>query len=381
MIHVLFIDSINKVDASKWNTVAGVDYPFTRHEFLKALEDSQATHPNTGWQAQHALLYRDNVLIAILPLYIKHHSYGEYVFDHAWANAYQQHGLDYYPKLLSAIPFTPATGQRLCYLADEDPQEICQFIFKAVEKHAKELSISSWHLLFPQQEISQLFNTIGAKQRIGVQFHWQNQNYQSFDDFLSTFSSRKRKNLKKERRRISEQGIDIEVYEGANIPPSLWETFYQFYQMTYSKLSGHGGYLTQSFFEKIAESMPEHLVLVIARHQDQTIAAALNFRDSNTLYGRYWGCSKELDQLHFEACYYQGIEYCIKHNIAKFDPGAQGEHKIQRGFNPVYTYSNHLILDSRFKTAIDDFLQQEKPHIKRYHQQAQQYLPFKKATD
>lgn len=381
MSKVIFINSICKVDANEWNRVTGINYPFTRHEFLKALEESEATVKKTGWQAQHALVYREDTLIAVLPLYIKDHSYGEYVFDFAWANAYQHHGIEYYPKLLSAIPFTPATGQRICFSNGESEQEITNTLYNAIEQHARKISASSWHLLFPFEETSNFLNSLGAKQRTGVQFHWRNCDYHSFDDFLSTFSSRKRKNIKKERRRVVEQGIELEVYEGADIPHSLWETFYHFYQMTYIKRSGHGGYLQQAFFEKIAREIPEHLVLVMARHNNQYIAGALNLKDSDTLYGRYWGCIKELDQLHFEACYYQGIEYCIKQKLKYFDPGAQGEHKIQRGFRPTKTYSNHLILDERFKTAIDNFLEEEASHTEIYQKEAEQYLPFKKNLD
>lgn len=377
-----FLDSINDIDRESWNLIAGTNYPFTRHEFLSALENSGAATQATGWQAHHLTVYEQQQLIAVMPLYLKHHSYGEYVFDWAWADAYHRHGLDYYPKLLAAIPFTPATGPRLCLapqaVKNNADNTVSQAIVQQLIKHSQHIGASSLHLLFPEQSAYKQLSNAGLLARSGVQFHWFNQGFKNFDDFLTHFSSRKRKNLNKERRRVKEQGIILKRLSGNDISPETWQRFHHFYQITYAKRSGHGGYLTQSFFEQIAQALPDNIVLVTATKDDRLIAAALNFRDSHTLYGRYWGCIEEVEFLHFEACYYQGIEYCIEQGLERFDPGAQGEHKIQRGFTPVMTYSNHWIDHPEFASAIGNFLQSEKHEIKRYQQQCLESLPFKK---
>lgn len=384
-MHISFIDSLNQIDREQWNAIAGIDYPFTRYEFLHALEVSGATQRKSGWQPQHLLVHNDEkALIAILPLYLKYHSYGEYVFDWAWANAYQRHGLEYYPKLLSAIPFTPATGPRLCVKTGEDWQSISAAVCQALYQRAEATRCSSIHILFAEASNTERFEQLGLQRRSGAQFHWFNQGFNTFDDFLATFSSRKRKNLKKERRVVTQQNLQLKILEGPEISPELWQRFFYFYQLTYAKRSGHGGYLDKSFFELIADTMPEHLVLVLAYEgsSDDTgngepIAGALNFRDSKTLYGRYWGCIKEYEFLHFEACYYQGIEYCINQGLKRFDPGAQGEHKIQRGFTPITTWSNHWVAHSGFREAIADFLRQENVHTQQYIAEAKTLLPFR----
>jgi len=371
-----FIKRLSMIDANSWNAVSGKDYPFTRYEFLKAFEDSGAVGGDSGWVINHLLVYSSEDLVAVMPNYLKHHSYGEYVFDHAWADAYQRHGLQYYPKLLSTIPFSPLTGPRLCVSAGQDKRYIQQAIVDFMTQHCEKKKISSWHILFPNESDSNNFEDKLLKRR-AVHFQWFNRDYQHFDNFLDTFSSRKRKNLRKERKLVEEQGIQLEVFEGDSIPDSIWERFYYFYQMTYAKRSGHGGYLCKSFFQTLAKEMPESIVLVLAKHGSEYIAGALNFRDSNTLYGRYWGCLKEFKHLHFECCYYQGIEYCIKNKLERFDPGVQGEHKIQRGFRPVFTYSSHFINDVNFRHAIAGFLEQEDQMIQEYQLDTCKYLPFK----
>lgn len=377
-----FIDSIEAVSAEQWNSVSGTDYPFTRYEFLHALETSGAADLKSGWQPQHLLIYADDQLLAVMPLYLKHHSYGEYVFDWSWADAYHRNGINYYPKLLSAIPFTPATGPRLCIKAGADETAITHFAVASIYQQAEKLEVSSIHILFPPTDQRDDFDQLGLSTRCGVQYHWFNHDFNHFDDFLAAFSSRKRKNLNKERRRVAEQGLRLEVIEGADISQQDWQRFYYFYQLTYAKRSGHGGYLSQQFFELIARTMAEHIVLVLAYSDDtgsQAIAGALNFRDSNTLYGRYWGCTMEFDFLHFEACYYQGIEYCIANKLQRFDPGAQGEHKIQRGFIPIETWSNHWVAHPDFRHAIDDFLLRDNEATLQYIEQASAMLPFKTA--
>ena len=377
-LEVKFLKSINEVTAEDWNAITGSDYPFMRYEFLHALEISGATCEKTGWVVHHAMVYQNQQWVAVMPLYLKYHSYGEYVFDFQWAEAYQRNGTDYYPKLISAIPFTPATGPRLCIKPGLKKEVVWEYLVEAIKKYSYAEKISSWHCLFPNEIESGELEPFGVPQRTGVQFHWFNNNYQTFDDFLLDFNSRKRKNLKKERKKVIDQNLKIERLEGCQITDEIWQRFYHFYQLTYAKRSGHGGYLGIEFFIELGRRMPEQLMMVLAKKNDRIIAAALSLKDSTTLYGRYWGCYEEYDFLHFEACYYQGIEYCIEQGLERFDPGAQGEHKIQRGFRPVYTYSNHFIRDERFRSAINRFLKEEKPYINGYYQDAESYLPFKK---
>tara|TARA_R110001599_G_scaffold8651_12_gene42144 strand:+ start:11667 stop:12845 length:1179 start_codon:yes stop_codon:yes gene_type:complete len=375
-----FIDSLARVNASEWDAVAGSDYPFLQHRFLYGLETTACTTADTGWQPCHLLLRRGAKLVGLLPLYLKAHSYGEYVFDWSWADAWQRSGLEYYPKLVSAVPFTPATGPRLCVADGEDAADLWPAARAAIEQFASARGLSSWHLLFPDEDTSNRLLAAGLPQRMTTQFHWFNANYRSFDDFLAEFASRKRKNLRRERERVAQQGLSLQLLRGAEISPADWQQFHRFYQTTYARRSGHGGYLTRDFFLQTAPSLGEQAIMVVARHSGQAVAAALYFRSSTTLYGRYWGCSADFDCLHFEACYYQGIEYCIAEGLQRFDPGAQGEHKIQRGFQPVHTYSNHWIADPRLAEAVADFTRRERPHIEAYREDAANLLPFRRES-
>lgn len=377
MSRVELINSLAEISAEAWNTVAGLDYPFTRHEFLSALERSGAVGTDSGWQPRHALVWRGPALAAVLPLYLKYHSYGEYVFDWSWADAYRRYRRAYYPKLLSAIPFTPAGGPRLCIADGENFAEIAALVIDELKHQIQQADLSSLHILFPEPDTCATFEKLGLSVRHGAQYHWFNQGFADFDDFLATFNSRKRKALRKERARVVEQGLELRVLEGDQIHAEDWDRFYDFYQLTYAKRSGHGGYLNREFFQEIGATLSDHLVLTLAQWRDETVAGALCFRDSQTLYGRYWGCTREFDFLHFEACYYQGIEYCIRHGLGRFDPGAQGEHKIQRGFTPVLTRSCHWIEDPAFRAAIDDFLERERHEVDCYIEEAATLLPFR----
>jgi predicted N-acyltransferase len=379
MMKAVFLDSITDIDAASWQQVVGNDYPFLRHEFLAAMELSKSACSDTGWQAQHLLVYQQQQLVAVMPLYLKDHSYGEYIFDWSWANAYQRYGLPYYPKLLSAIPFTPATGARLSFLDKLDPEPLYRFVAASLQSRAEQLEASSIHILLPIEQETRLWQQQGLGTRTTSQYHWYNQHYQHFDDFLNTFNSRKRKNLNKERRRIGEQGISLQRYTGQQISAEMWDVFYHFYQTTYAKRSGHGGYLRRQFFDLIHHNMLDQIMLVLAKHGDHYVAGALYFFSSTTLYGRYWGCSEEFEMLHFEACYYQGIEFCIERGLTKFDAGAQGEHKIQRGFVPTAIWSNHWIKDQQFAAAIQDYISQETDSNQQHMDEAKNYLPFKKA--
>lgn len=375
-----FHSSIHDIPAKQWNALSGIDYPFLRHEFLAALEDSHCTGGKSGWDAQHIGVYDRQQLIAVMPMFLKTHSYGEYVFDWSWASAYQRYGVAYYPKLVSAIPFTPAWGPRLASNPEVNRLEIMDVIANSLSNRLSCGEVSSAHVLFCDADDCAAWEQRGGMQRLGVQYHWFNNNYRDFDDFLAEFASRKRKNLRKERQKVLEQGLTLRTLEGTEIDAECWRRFYYFYRTTYAKRSGHGGYLSQDFFIKIGHTLPEHIVMVLAEHEGETVAGALNFRSSNTLYGRYWGCTREFDQLHFEACYYQGIEYCIKHGLQRFDPGAQGEHKIQRGFQPTDTWSNHWIADPQFRDAIRNFCEEESRQLQEYKKDAASYLPFKQES-
>lgn len=380
-VQIRFISSIHEVQSHHWNQLCPADYPFVRHEFLAAFEDSRCLAPNSGWQTQHLLVEQDGDLIAAMPGYLKTHSYGEYVFDWAWADAYHRYGADYYPKWINAIPFTPCQGERLLLTARQQNPEFLAHIAAALNTACVEQQYSSWHCLFPDVAISKQLQTSGAMQRLGCQFHWFNRDYEDFESFVAAMSSRKRKNILKERRQVQEQGFEFHVKTGDQLSPTDWMTFYALYRTTYLKRSGHKGYLTAEFFQQLGATMGENLVLISASKIDdadqQVIAAALFVRDSTTLYGRYWGCFEEYQFLHFETCYYQGIDYAIANKLQRFDGGAQGEHKIARGFEPVLTYSNHWIKESGFRAAIKQFLQEESAQIHHYAEQARLLLPFK----
>lgn len=373
-MQISFIHSIHDVEPKHWNSLCGPEYPFCRHEFLAALEDSGCTTKAAGWQVAHLIVREGEQVIAAMPGYVKAHSYGEYVFDWAWADAYHRHGRDYYPKWISAIPFTPCTGPRV--LTKVLSSELVAAISSALNVYCEERGYSGWHCLFPDESLSHLFKA-HSLERVGCQFHWLNKSYAAFDDFLAEMASRKRKNILKERHQVQAQGIHFDIKQGADISPFDMAFFYQLYRTTYLKRSGHSGYLSEAFFQRLIQTFNEFLVLVCALHNGKPIAASLFFRDEKTLYGRYWGCFEEFQFLHFETCYYQGIDYAIANSLQRFDGGAQGEHKIARGFEPVITYSNHYLSEPMFQKAIADFIGREANHIQRYREQAQELLPFK----
>ncbi len=373
-----FIGSIDEINKNAWNTLFPHDHPFVRHEFLSALEMSSCIGKNTGWLPQYLTIFQGETLVAAMPCFIKTHSYGEYVFDWSWAEAYQRHGLRYYPKLVCSVPYTPATGPRLGLGEGLEFADISGVINDAMNSLASQIGASCCQLLFPVKCLSDDWQRLGWTQRVDAQYHWFNRDYASMDDFLARFASRKRKNFKKERAKVQQQGIVLRVVEGKDIGAELWHRFYQFYHSTYLKRAQSPGYLNQEFFYRLGETIADQLVMFTASKDGDVIAAALCFKSDDTLFGRYWGCAGEYEFLHFETCYYQGIEYCIKNKLQKFDPGAQGEHKIQRGFEPVLTYSNHRIFHPAFNEAITQFIQEETLHIQQYIEQAREGLPFKK---
>ena len=372
-----FISSIRDVEFGEWQNVVGNHYPFVQYQFFKALEDSKSIGHDSGWLPKHVTVRHQGRLVAAMPLFIKTHSYGEYVFDFQWANAYHQAGVDYYPKLVSAIPFTPASGCRLYIDQHYTYQQLLPMIIEAIQSLQLKEGYSSWHILFPPKEESVSLSQAAIPARVGMQYHWRNSDYKDFADFLNSCKLKRRKNIKRERKKVERQGLVIEVLEGESITNNVWQRFYLFYQMTYVKRSGHGGYLTAEFFQQIGKHMANDIVMIGAFDNKELIAASLFIKGSDVLYGRYWGCLKEYDFLHFELCYYQGIEYCIKNRLGSFDAGAQGEHKISRGFYPVKTYSNHLIFNQDFNQAIKRFINQESIIVEQMITEAEISLPYK----
>lgn len=347
--------------------------PFISRAFLAALETSDVCTPNEGWQAQHMEL--DGRIF--IPAYLKGHSWGEYVFDWAWAQAYDQHQLTYYPKLVIAAPFTPSIGPRLLGV---ECSEDAVWVVRGLKSLCEQQDLSGFHILFPAPAEQALLNDQSLLKRTDVQFHWNNQGYRDFDDFLDRFASRKRKNIRRERRSMAAQGLNLKTIEGRDITDDDWDAFYRFYHATYLK-RGRAGYLNRTFFRQIHRTMADRLVLVMAEQDDTAVAGALFFKDQDCLYGRYWGCLSEFDNLHFEACYYQGIEYCIRHNLSRFDPGTQGEHKIARGFEPTLTHSYHWLRHPEFFQAAQRFCEEEARMTADYFKHTQAALPFKQSVD
>lgn len=378
-MEIKFTDSIDSIDPEEWSSIINSDYPFLKHSFFNALEKSGCIGPESGWNPFYLLLYNQEKLSGIMPLFLKTNSSGEFVFDWSWADAFYRHGLPYYPKLVCSIPFTPASGPRLSLINGLDRTKAIKFIIKEVKNLSDKIDISSFHILFPNNKEKKEFTNSGLRLRTSNSFHWFNNKYKNFDNFLNDFTSRQRKNLKKERSKIDSQGITMEKVQGNKITAKMWDNFYSFYQRTYY-IRGSKGYLNLNFFKLIGKLMPEALLMILAKNsKGEYVAAALNFLDKESLYGRYWGSLEDYDSLHFETCYYQGIEYCIKNGLHRFDPGVQGEHKIKRGFCPIETYSLHWIKDEKFKGAIDNFLSKEKKHIQSYNKSCIELLPFKES--
>ncbi|WP_412722758.1 GNAT family N-acetyltransferase [Alteromonas sp. D210916BOD_24] len=381
------IDQISDLPKEHWNSLVKDAGPFLAYDFLSAMEESGCCGDKTGWIPCHIVVYKADKLeiktqpAIVIPGYLKTHSYGEYVFDHAWANAYHQHGVDYYPKWIAAIPFTPVTGPRIlthpntCIdsaLIEDIEHTITHYVFSVYGAH-----LSSFHWLFPDADtITSLPENSGFLERYSVQFQWHNYDYTDFNDFLAALTSRKRKEIKKLRRTHSEKGIRYSHKTGNAIDPTTLAFFIKCYQATYLKRSGHEGYLNAVFFEKLIAKMSENILIVTAFEYDTPVASAIFFYDGTGLYGRYWGSVKEISGLHFGCCYFEGIAFAIKQQLPLFNPGTQGEHKILRGFEPVYCRSKHKLCDRRFHQAVAHFLQQEKRHMTNYFNQARNALPF-----
>jgi predicted N-acyltransferase len=366
------LDSLEDVDALQWNSLAAGN-PTLAYEFIDSMHRTGCAAPRAGWRAQFPSLWEGSRLVGAAPLYVKSHSYGEYVFDWGWADAYERHGIPYYPKLLCAVPFTPATGARLLATDSATRKVLAQLMLEL----ARESRVSSLHVLFPSAEDAEALRSCGMLERSAVQFHWRNAGYGNFDDFLAALSHDKRKKIRQERRRVSEAGVTFERLTGREARSGDWDFFTACYRRTYREHQSTP-YLNRAFFGMIAERMADQVLLVIARRDGRPIAAALDLFGNGALYGRYWGSVEYVPGLHFEACYYQAIEFCIERGIPLFEGGAQGAHKHARGFLPEATRSFHWLAHPAFNRAVDEFLTEEGARISEYVDELNEHTPFRR---
>ncbi|MEO7031065.1 MAG: GNAT family N-acetyltransferase [Herbaspirillum sp.] len=371
----LIVQSLSTIKPDAWNQLVALQAdtnPFLSFEFLHALHESGCATAATGWQPHYLTLWQEGQLQAALPLYLKSHSYGEYVFDWAWADAYQRHGLAYYPKLLAAIPFTPVTGTRLLTLNAAARNAL----ITALQNLQQDSAVSSSHILYATETEAQQLQAAGFLLRSGVQFHWHNHGYRDFTDFLTTLERKKRKNILAERRYVHDAGITHRQISGSDASADDWKFFYRCYCHTY-RAHHSSPYLNLDFFQRIARDMPQQLLLIIAEQAGQPIAASLLVHDTKRLYGRYWGALADVRCLHFETAYYQPLEFCIARKIRCFEGGAQGEHKLARGFLPQITWSAHWLAQPEFADAVERFLQQEQGGIAAYVDELNEHTPFR----
>ncbi len=372
------LGGIGEVAAAAWDACAGGDNPFVSHAFLSALEDSGSATPETGWAPRH-LVVEDagGAIVGAAPAYLKSHSYGEYVFDHAWANAFERAGGSYYPKLQVAVPFTPVTGPRLMVRAGADPATVRRALVAGCVALARRAGVSSLHVTFPTEAEWRELGEAGFLLRTDRQFHWSNRGYRSFDDFLAQLASRKRKAVRRERRAALAEGLTVETLTGAAITPAHWDAFHRCYVATSERKWGHP-YLNRAFFEMLGEEMADRVVLVMAANRGRTIAGALNLVGGDTLFGRNWGALERHAFLHFELCYYRAIEYAIERGLSRVEAGVQGPHKIARGYLPKITYSAHWIGHKGLRDAIADYLDHERPAIDAEVEALGDHAPFRK---
>lgn len=371
-IEAELVGSVSELDSAEWNALTDGS-PLLSHAFLSALEHSGSVREGTGWQPLPLIFRRDNRLVGAIPLYLKQHSYGEYVFDWSWADAYDQHGLEYYPKLVAAVPFTPVTGARLLSrestLLPQMADTLCEMMHR--------LRLSSAHVLFPDAISAEALSAQGWIRRQGVQFRWQNQGFGSFEDFLMTLTHDKRKRIRQERKKVATAGVVCRCVRGRDISEREWDFFYKCYLNTY--LEHHSRpYLTREFFHELSERMPDNIMLALAKREGQYLGAALNLYDKDCLYGRYWGALEYVPNLHFELCYYQAQEFCIQYGICFFEGGAQGEHKLARGFVQRETCSFHHIAHPDFSAAIRQFVAREQVGVSHYQQELDERAPYRK---
>lgn len=370
-------DSLASIEAADWNGLNSRGNPFLRHEFLLALEQTGCLGEEHGWYPRYFTVHsEDGALLGACPAYIKTNSYGEFVFDWSWAEAYEQHGLQYYPKLVVSVPYTPVTGRRLLTANDCSQEEVATLLIAAVHQYAGDEKLSGVHWLFPLDEDRALLEKAPATQlRNDCQYHWHNRDYADFDAFLADCTAKRRKTIKRERRSVIEQDLRIEVRSGDSLSEAEWSTVCTLYTSTFDRKWGEAS-LSEAFFQQAGRTMGESFVIVFAYDSDGVAACAVMLRDEETLYGRYWGCFRQYRNLHFETCFYQGIEYCIKHSLKRFEPGAQGEHKITRGFRPTLTWSAHRLFHEGFSQAIGRYLDEERAMIEKRREHLNTLLPF-----
>ena len=374
-MRIEILATLDAVAPEQWNALVQDNNPFLRHEFLAALEHHQCVGKKFGWLPCHIAIYEQQQLVAALPLYEKYNSYGEFVFDQSWAQAYHQHGMAYYPKLVAAIPYTPASGQRFLVQAGREA-ELYPLLLQSALQMAQELKASGFHCLFPLAEQQDWLEQQHLIVRHDCQFHWHNRGYATFEDFLATFSAKKRKNVKQERRKVAETGVQLRLLDGHTATEKDWQRFAFFYEHTFESKWGIPT-LNYGFFREVAQRLPDQVVLVMVDNRHDCIAGSLMFRSQTRLFGRHWGCTEYFDSLHFEACYYQGIEYCIQQGLQVFEPWAQGEHKVARGFIPTLTRSSHWLTDERFRPAIRRHTLLEQRGVADYMQAIQEHSPYR----
>lgn len=370
-----YLPSLSALSAGEWDALLPDDNPFLRHAFLSSLEESGSLAAHSGWQAQHLLWHEQGELRAAIPGYRKSHSRGEYVFDHGWADACHRAGIAYYPKWLGAVPFSPVSGARLLGDADAASQLLVQ-----LPVFLQQQGLSGAHINFTDTQANQLLaEQPDWLERHGCQYHWHNRGYRDFHDFLDTLMSRKRKQLRKEREQVATSGIEFSWLSGAQVTESQWDFVYTCYANTYA-VRGQRPYLTRDFFSLLAERMAENIRVVLALLHGQPVAMAFSLVSGSTFYGRYWGCIAEFDRLHFETCFYQGMEYAIAHGLQRFDAGAQGEHKLIRGFEPTLTHSWHYLRHPGLRAGVDEFLQQERAAVSGWIDDARNALPYRRGA-
>jgi uncharacterized protein len=369
------VDDLGTITPAQWQVLDTQDNPFLSYAFLSGLEKFGCLK-NQNWQPWHIVIEENNELLGFMPLYIKQDSYGEFVFDWAWADAYQQAGRNYYPKLVSAIPFTPVGGTRLLINKSHDSKTIKQALLNAALSLMDEKLYSSVHILFPEKEDLDVLTDSAGLKRITIQYHWLNKDYRDFQDFTDSLTSKKRKKIIKERRDIKNSGVEIERLNGDEISSEQWNAFYQFYCRTFYSKGGEPR-LTLDFFKSLGKELPEQTLLVMAKKDEDYIAGAFAMSDLNTLYGRHWGCNQYVPNLHFELCYYQTIEYTIERQLERLDAGVQGDHKLARGFHPIAMPSAHWIREEDFRNAIANYLERETTMMQEHIEMLESHLPFK----
>ena len=373
---VTTVERVADVPASQWDALAGEGHPFTRHAFLDALERHGCVGEEVGWIPSHILVHAGGRLVGATPAYVKLHSQGEFVFDWSWAEAYSRHGLEYYPKLISAIPFTPSTGPRLLVHPDAPRRAVKRALAASAVEVSKAMHASSFHWLFPRESDTAALESSELLIRSGCQFHWTNRGYRDFQDYLDALTSKRRKEIRRERRDAASAPVEIEIHDGSTATEEHWHAYHALYSSTYDRKWGYPA-LTPSFFTSVAELLPSQTLVILARRGGRYVAGAHCFVGRETLFGRNWGCTEHYRGLHFEICYYRLIEHCIRHGLSRFDAGAQGEHKLMRGFLPVETHSAHWIRDARFRDAIGRFLAEECAGLRRYRHAMERHSPYR----